>query len=156
MDLMDGRFDGVREWARKALAIDPTYGSAMKDVVTSDLAQRHWTQWKADLARWQQLGQPKDPLSDSVADAIEAGRLAEARRLVHRMGSAADPYIHSTGELAGLFIATGDHDAAFAELESGYANRSYEMLYLDRDPRIAELRNDPRLLSLRRRMGLAN
>ena len=156
LDYMDGRFDGVAEWARKALAIDPTYGSAMENVVDSDLAQHHWTQWKADLDRWQRLGQPKDPLSDSVADAIQAGRLAEARRIVHRMGSAADPFPHSRLELAGLFVAAGDKDAAFAELETGYAERSYKMLYLDLDPRIAALRNDPRLLSLRRRMGLTS
>jgi TolB-like protein/Tfp pilus assembly protein PilF len=154
LDFMDGKFDGVAEWARKALALDPTYGAALEDVVAADLAQRHWGAWKADLVRWQQLGHPKDPLCDSVAAAFAAGKLAEAARLVRVMDSAADPYPHSNVELASLFLAAGRREDAIAQLEQGLARHSYDMLYLDRDPLVAELRDEPRIRALRRRMGL--
>jgi TolB-like protein len=154
LDYMDGNFAGVAEWARKALALDPTYSAAMENVVDSDLAQRHWADWKSNLARWQQLGEPKDPLCDSVADALAAGKRDEAVRLVRQMISPADPFPHGNVELASLFLAAGRREDALTEIESAFAQHSYALLYIDRDPRVAELRKDPRIHSLRRRMGL--
>ena len=83
-------------------------------------------------------------------------RLAEARRLVQRMDAAADPFFHPVGDLTALLLGAGDRDAAFAQIERGFAGRSYDMLYLDRDPRFAELRNNPASLFLRKRVSLAN
>jgi hypothetical protein len=70
------------------------------------------------------------------------------------MISSADRFPHGNVELASLFLAAGRREDAFAEIEKGFAEHSYAMLYIDRDPRVAELRKDPRIHSLRRRMGL--
>jgi len=155
MDYMDGDFAGVADWAKKALAVDPTYASAVEHVVDSDLAQHHWAAWKADLARLAQMGEPTDPRCDSLADAFLAGRLHDALRIVRILPSPADPFTHPRVEVAALYTVAGDRDAALASLEKGYAERAYDLLYIDRDPRIAELRNEPRLHALRQRMGLA-
>jgi TolB-like protein/Tfp pilus assembly protein PilF len=154
LDFMDGDYNGVADWARRALAVDPTYASALEDVVASDLAQHRWGAWKADLARLAQLGEPTDPRCDSLADAFQAGRLHDAVRIARMLPTPADPFSHSWVEVAALCTMAGDRDAAFAELEKGYAERYFELMYLDRDPRLAALRNDPRLRSLRHRMGL--
>jgi TolB-like protein/thioredoxin-like negative regulator of GroEL len=154
LEFMDGRFDAVAGWAKQALAVDATYSSGVGHAVDSDLAQRRWAQWKADEHRMAQLGDAIDPRCDSLADAFEAGRLGDARRLVAAVASPADPFPHSAVELAALYTAAGDREAAFDELEKGFQRKDYEMIYLGRDPRVADLRNDPRLLALRRRMGL--
>jgi serine/threonine-protein kinase len=154
LEFMDGRLDAVAGWAKQALAVDATYSSAVGHLVDSDLAQHRWVEWKADEHRMAQLGDAMDPRCDSLADAFAAGRLRDARRLVAAIASPADPFPHSAVELAALYTAAGDREAAFGELDKGLLRKDYEMLYLDRDPRIAELRKDPRLLALRRRMGL--
>jgi serine/threonine protein kinase/TolB-like protein/Tfp pilus assembly protein PilF len=53
-----------------------------------------------------------------------------------------------------IYIALGDHDRAFAELEKDYENRSEALAWLKVDPRLDPLRADPRFTDLLRRIGL--
>jgi adenylate cyclase len=53
-----------------------------------------------------------------------------------------------------IYIALGDHDRAFAELEKDYENRSEALAWLKVDPRLDPLRADPRFTDLLQRVGL--
>jgi hypothetical protein len=53
-----------------------------------------------------------------------------------------------------IYIALGDHDRAFVELEKDYENRSEALAWLKVDPRLDPLRSDPRFTDLLRRIGL--
>jgi serine/threonine-protein kinase len=153
---MTGRFEDVPAYVRQALEIDPSYSSAQDDLVMTELARRRWPEWEDALRRAQQLGEPVDSLSYAVARAARAGRHDEALRLVQAMESPKDSVPHLPTELAAMYLALGRPDDAFAALERGLAQRSFDVIYVGTDPAFKELRSDPRMMALRRRMGLAS
>ena len=79
------------------------------------------------------------------------------RRGCHRAETPAQPgksgRERSHYALAVIHAALGSEDAAFAELESAYAERAWSMLLLKRDPAFDGLRDDPRFVRLERRVG---
>jgi serine/threonine protein kinase/Flp pilus assembly protein TadD len=54
--------------------------------------------------------------------------------------------------IAGAWAVFGDHDAAFAQLERGFAEHDRAMVWLRVNPRLDSLRGDPRYASLVERM----
>jgi serine/threonine-protein kinase len=60
----------------------------------------------------------------------------------------------SPGELAILYGALGDKEAAFASLEKAYAERDLQLQYLKVDPAFDPLRDDLRFQDVIRRVGL--
>src|SRR5260370_27620475 len=62
-------------------------------------------------------------------------------------------YVPATS-IALIYAGLGDNDPAFAWLEKGYAERSFQMQWLNVEPRWDRLRSDPRFADLQRRMGL--
>ena len=54
--------------------------------------------------------------------------------------------------LAGALAVLGDHDAAFAKLEQGFASHDRGMVWIRVNPRFDSLRNDPRFGALLERM----
>lgn len=59
----------------------------------------------------------------------------------------------SPAELAVLYGALGDKEAAFASLEKGYAEHDLQLQFLYADPAFDPLRDDPRFEDLLRRVG---
>jgi hypothetical protein len=55
---------------------------------------------------------------------------------------------------AGIAEALGDRRRAFAWLEEAVEDRTGEVVYLDRDPRLDRLRGDRRFARIRRSVGL--
>ena len=55
---------------------------------------------------------------------------------------------------ATFYVALGEKDRAFAELNKAYENREPSMRSLKIDPLLDPLRDDPRFKELMRRMGL--
>ena len=53
-----------------------------------------------------------------------------------------------------FYVALGERDKAFAELNKSYENREPSMRSLKVDPLLDPLRDDPRFADLMRRMGL--
>jgi len=60
----------------------------------------------------------------------------------------------SPGELAILYGALGNKEAAFGSLEKGFTEHDLQLQYLKSDPAFDPLRNDPRYANLIRRVGL--
>ena len=60
----------------------------------------------------------------------------------------------SPAELAALYTALGDSDAAFASLEKAYSEHDLQLQFLKVDPSYDRLRDDPRYQDLMRRVGL--
>jgi len=56
--------------------------------------------------------------------------------------------------IALIYAGLGEKDQAFAWLEKGYEERSFQMQWLTVEPRWDSLRSDPRFADLLRRMGL--
>jgi serine/threonine protein kinase/TolB-like protein/Tfp pilus assembly protein PilF len=79
---------------------------------------------------------------DEAQAALDEMKELSARRHI-------SPYLFTI-----IYIALGDHDRAFAELEKDYENRSEALAWLKVDPRLDPLRSDPRFTDLLRRVGL--
>jgi hypothetical protein len=56
--------------------------------------------------------------------------------------------------LVGIYIALGDRERAFAELEKSFEERSFYMPFLQVDSFMDPLREDARFKSLVKRVGL--
>jgi len=62
-----------------------------------------------------------------------------------------DPY-----DIARIYIGLGEKDLAFQELEKGYEDRSFGMVWLKVDPLLDPIRSDSRFKDLLARVGLAD
>jgi len=86
--------------------------------------------------------------------AARLGRRDQARRLVTRLiGERRTRYVQADA-IAGLYANLGDRDAAFAWLDSAYAERSINMIFLSLGPILEPIRGDPRFTALKKRVGL--
>ena len=56
--------------------------------------------------------------------------------------------------VASIYAALGDNDKAFAELETSFAERDWELYRLKVDPLMDPLRDDPRYKDLLKRLNL--
>ena len=81
-----------------------------------------------------------------------SGRRVEAQSILERLKVTKD-YV-SPQELAGLYVAMGDKEGAFALLEKAYAEHDPQLQFLKVDSRMDSLRSDPRFQDLVRRVGL--
>lgn len=59
-----------------------------------------------------------------------------------------------TDEIAAVYIALGEKDKAFEELEKAYISRDWGIARLSVDPFVDPLRDDPRFKDLVKRMQL--
>jgi tetratricopeptide (TPR) repeat protein len=83
-----------------------------------------------------------------------AGRRSEAHRLVAELDELGRQRFVPQYDIAAVYVAAGDPDAAFARLERALDDREHELVFLAVDPAMASLRDDPRFASLARRIGL--
>lgn len=84
----------------------------------------------------------------------EAGRPAEARRILRELQASRDTVYIQPYALALVYARLGERDSAFALLEESYRDRSEDVAMLGVDPRMDPLRADPRFAALLDRVGL--
>jgi tetratricopeptide (TPR) repeat protein len=78
------------------------------------------------------------------------GKKTEARAVLNELKQASEPAYASALVQAGL----GDKDQAFVWLEEAYKQHSFQMQFLNLEPRWDSLRSDPRFANIVRRIGL--
>jgi Tfp pilus assembly protein PilF len=83
-----------------------------------------------------------------------AGPRSEADQLVAELDDLGRQRFVPQYDIAGVYAAAGDRDAAFARLERALAEREHELVFLAVDPAMDPLRGDPRFTSLVTRVGL--
>ena len=82
------------------------------------------------------------------------GKKSEARAILDEMKQLfAQQYVHAPS-IALIYAGLGEKDQAFAWLEEGYKQRSFQMRLLKVEPRWDSLRSDPRFADLMKRIGL--
>jgi eukaryotic-like serine/threonine-protein kinase len=82
------------------------------------------------------------------------GRRREAEQVVNKFREIAKTQNVVTYFIASIYVALGDKDKAFAELEKAYRERDWWLRFLKIDPLMDSLRDDPRFRDLLRRMNL--
>ena len=84
----------------------------------------------------------------------DAGRTAEARRILDDLTKLAKQKYVAPYVFAGIHIGLGENDRAIEYLEKSYEEHSHWLIYLHIDPGMDGLRDDPRFQSLLGRVGL--
>jgi serine/threonine protein kinase/Tfp pilus assembly protein PilF len=83
-----------------------------------------------------------------------SGRKTAARAVLDELKQGSlQVYVPADG-VALIYAGLGEKDQAFAWLEAGYKERSFQMQFLNFEPRWDNLRSDPRFAELLRRIGL--
>jgi eukaryotic-like serine/threonine-protein kinase len=83
-----------------------------------------------------------------------AGRSAEARGILAEMEQLSARRYVPQYLVAYIYLALGEHDAAFARLERAFTDRAHVLVFLRVDPVLDPLRADSRLEALAKRVGL--
>jgi eukaryotic-like serine/threonine-protein kinase len=95
-----------------------------------------------------------EPLASLGRAFALSGQTAKARRVLDQLEKMS-PMIHVTPyNVASIYTALGDKDAAIAQLEKAYQERSFYLTWLGIDPQLDNLRVDPRFPDLLQRVGL--
>ena len=84
----------------------------------------------------------------------KSGRRREAEQYLERLRELAKKGYVRTSYLASIYVALGEKDKAFAELEQSFDDRDYFLPRIKLDPFMDPLRDDPRFKDLLKRMGL--
>jgi len=130
--------DTDRVGLARALAARGRFDEAIEQM---NLAIKHGGKaavWVAELARIQ----------------ADAGNHPEARRLIASFLEPTGRSILRPANMAMVWIALGDADRAFAELNRAADERSPTLLWANVDPRFDRVRDDSRYAELIRRIGL--
>ena len=83
-----------------------------------------------------------------------SGKKSEARTIINELKRlSGQEYVPSTS-IALVYAGLGDNDQAFAWLDKGHEERSFQLQWIKIEPRLDGLRSDPRFQDLMRRVGL--
>ncbi len=94
------------------------------------------------------------PQAEIARDYFLAGKLTQGREALQTLkDSAANSHVTPFG-LATIYLASGEHDQAIAQLEQAYTQRSWFLDNLKVDPQLDSVRSDPRFKALSARMNL--
>ena len=149
------RYDAGLPLCRRALELDPRY--ALASNICAEILD---AQGRADEAFAQELvtrgieGAPAKELDQERLAYSTLGPAAYRRRQFEARSVAEEASEHENAELAAAAAQLGDHDEAFARLESLIDQKSLWALFVGVDPAFEPLQADPRFARLRERIGL--
>jgi serine/threonine-protein kinase len=102
----------------------------------------------------ERLGDQSTSLQVSLGAAYaQAGEQEKARLIVKQLEST-NEYV-SPAELASLYVAVGNKEAAYASLEKAFAEHDLQMQFLKVDSNYDPIRGDPRFQEMLKKVGLS-
>jgi TolB-like protein/DNA-binding winged helix-turn-helix (wHTH) protein/Flp pilus assembly protein TadD len=143
------------EEARKTLEIEPSHAQTHYVLGRSYAQMKEFPKAVAELEQAISLsgGNPAYVTALGYTYAL-AGDKKQARKALEELRQTSRRrYVPPYG-LAAIYAGLGEKDAAFAELEKAYAERSFLFPVLHLDPQFDSLRSDPRFADLVRRLNL--
>ena len=84
----------------------------------------------------------------------KAGRRDKAEEMISRLREIAKTQYLATPRIACIYVALGEKDRAFDELNKAFAARDWELHRLNVDPYWRPIRDDPRFKELVKRLNL--
>jgi serine/threonine-protein kinase len=152
-----GRYPEALEQSRKTLELHPDFGGVHMVRALVYLAQGRTPEALASIGEARRLApDAAGPLAIWGYVSARAGRTADARAalrdLIERRRRVHVPSV----DLATVYAALGDEEAALGELERAYGEHSGALADIRVEPQLASLRSQPRFQALVRRLGLAD
>lgn len=132
--------------ARQALAIDPNFWGGYVNLGQALAGQSRFEEALVAIAEGYRLAGNAKGLTRRAYVLARMGRAAEARRLVAELERSTRPI--PPYEIAAVHAGLGDADEAFAWLDTAYAVRDANLVFLPVDPKLDAVRADPRFQAL--------
>jgi len=150
--IASGRYDDAIAETRRLEQLDKSFvylGPFLAD------AYREQGKYERAIAIYEQTqkvtGEPQSGLAITYA---RMGRPADARRILGEMESAATKRYVAADEIAAIYVALGDKDAAFRWLDRACNEHSAPLYGVGRAREFLPLHSDPRLPPLLKKLGL--
>jgi adenylate cyclase len=150
--IASGRYDDAIAETRRLEQLDKSFvylGPFLAD------AYREQGKYEQAIAIYEQTqkttGEPQSGLAITYA---RIGRPADARRILAEMESAATKRYVAADEIAAIYVALGDKDAAFRWLQRACDEHSAPLYGVGRAREFLPLHSDPRLPLLLKKLGL--
>jgi serine/threonine-protein kinase len=147
------RYDESIEALQKTLELDPNYDLAYAMLGYTYAAKgMHREAIIAYQNAIRLSGGNRNMQSPIGVSSVYTGERGKAQEILKQLQTGKE-YV-SPVDLAILYAALGDKEAAYQSLAKAYAERSFELISLKVDPSFDPLRNDRRFLDLMRQVGL--
>jgi serine/threonine-protein kinase len=150
-----GRFDAAIAQYHSTIELDPTFALAHLWLGYALIQVRRFDDAIREFETALRLTARSAIAVAALARAhMAAGRRAEADVLLAELERLGQQRFVPQYDIASIFAAAGDRDAAFARLSRAVADREHEVVLLAVDPAMTGLRDDPRYAALARQIGL--
>jgi len=147
------RYDETIEQARRALEMESGFALAHRLLGWGYLAKRQFAPAIEQLGTTARLsGGQLDQLAVLGLAYAEAGRRAEARKVLHQLEQASQQRPDIAHSMALVLAGLGEKDQAFARLEQAYREHDGSLILLKVNPLLDPLRSDARFQDLVRRV----
>ena len=149
------RYDQAADQLRTALDLDPNLWVAHDELGWVYEQQHDFPKAITEIQKAREIEKHvAEPLASLGRAYALAGHTADARHVLDDLSKMSDTDHVTPYNVATIYTALGDKDAAIAQLEKAYQERSWYLLFLAVDPQLDNLRGDPRFKNLLGRVGL--
>lgn len=148
-----GRYDEADKYLRDVLKIEPSYAVAHVVLGINLLKQSRAQEAISELEEARKLEDAPRILSALGYAHAVLGEKDKARELLKKLDELSKQRYVSRFSLAVIYAGLSENDAAFAELERSFQERSDTMAILQAHPLIQSLNTDQRFADLKKRVG---
>lgn len=153
------RWDEAVAQLRSAIDLDPGYSFDYNYLGRAYAQKARWSEAIETFRRGLALEGNTELWSGLGYAYAASGHRAEAQSVLDQLRAMSKEHYVAPYNVAVIHAGLGDKNAAFAELERAFAERSYVLAVylntdLNTDERLESLKSDPRFGELRRKIGL--
>jgi serine/threonine protein kinase/tetratricopeptide (TPR) repeat protein len=149
------QYDRAIEQARKTLELDPNFVLAYLDLGQAYVEKSMYGEGIAEFEKALAISPGFQAVLAQLgrAYALE-GRKAEAQTVLDQLNALSKQIYVAPRYMAPIYVALGEKDKAFVQLEKAYKDHSITGSFAKLSPSYDPLRSDPRFADLLRRMNL--
>lgn len=150
-----GQNDKALEQARKAYDLEPKHPIGRWIMCQTYVANGMYEQAIAIAEQWLQTDSANQfALREAGVAYAKAGRRDKAEEMIRRFRDIAKTQYVPTCRLAAIYVALGEKDKAYEELDKAFAARDWELYRMNADIYWTPLHGDPRYKELLKRLNL--
>jgi TolB-like protein/Tfp pilus assembly protein PilF len=150
-----GQNDKALEQARKTYDLEPSHPLARWILSQAFINKGMYAEAISLNEQWLQADPTNQfPLRDAGVTYAKAGRPDKAQEMISKFREIAKTQYVPTCRIAAIYVALGDKDKAFGELNKAFEVRDWELFRLKADAYWIPLRDDPRFKEMLKRLNL--
>ena len=153
--LVAGQNDKALEQAKKTYDLEPSHPIGRWMLSQAYTNKGMYPEAISLNEQWLQTDPTNQfPIRDAGIAFAKAGRPDKAEEMISRFREIAKTQYVPTCRIAAIYVALGDKDKAFAELNKAFEVRDWELYRLNADTYWNPLRDDPRFKAMLKRLNL--